>query len=149
MSIVNPLRSDCAERYEAMREIIPFSGKSLIDIGCSNGYFMDRFREDGGLYAIGVDPDEQYKRVDIVRSINDVSGPFDICFYLDLHYHNEIDYFPWIRENVIDLFVAPSGCGNNKRLEMDLIGLFGNFTYVVNTAYANRNIYHVRVRELS
>ncbi|MBX4189769.1 DUF1698 domain-containing protein [Candidatus Parcubacteria bacterium] len=147
MTIPMPNRADCGERYQSvMADYGVFLNHSLIDIGCSNGYFMARFVTDGGGKAVGVEPDEKFNHELIVRSIKDVEGNFDICFYLDLHYHNGINYFPWIKERVSTLFVAPSGVGNNDRLEEDLTKEFGNHEFISRSNYANRNIYKVRVK---
>lgn len=146
MIIPQQYRSDCRERYESIKAIEDFNGKSLVDIGCANGYFMAMFLDDGGSVAVGVDPDNQYNYPGTTRDISDIIGKFDYCFYLDLHYHNGINYFPWIKKHARILYVAPSGCGKNKELEEDLQKEFGNFEFVSNSAYANRNIYKVIVQ---
>lgn len=139
-------RTDCKERFDAIRRSYDFTGKTVIDIGCANGYFLARCLEEGAKDVVGVEPDEQYKQPFIVRDIKQVntSRKWDVCFYLDLHYHNGIDYFPWIKKNVKLLFVAASGSGNNSRLQDDLMREFSNHEFVINTAYANRNTYRVR-----
>lgn len=144
ISIPEMYRSDCAERYESIRFVSDFKGKSLVDIGCANGYFISRFLNDGGASAIGVEPDEQYKADFIVRDIKDVIGTFDFCFYLDLHYHNGINYFPWIKQHARTIFIAPSVVGNNQRLQQDIFEFFGNFEFISKSAYADRSIYRVK-----
>lgn len=149
-SVIVPeqLRSDCGERYESIIKNCKTGFGSVVDIGCSNGYFMARFINDGADVVVGVDPDEQYKSPNIFRSISDVSGEFDVCLYLDLHYHDGIDYFPWIKKHAKIAFISPSGVGNNKRIEIDLEKEFGNFEFISKSAYADRNIYKV-VNELN
>lgn len=138
-------RSDCCERYDSIKNLESFEGKTLIDIGCYNGYFMARFLEDGGSIAVGVEPDTEFNYPGTKRDISEVSGVFDYCFYLDLHYHKDINYFQWIKEHTSILFISPSGSGRNKDLEDDIDNEFGNFQFVSNSAYANRNIYKVIV----
>ncbi len=151
------VRDDYAERYDSIvKSYGSFAGKSLIDIGCSEGYFVKRFLDDGGVKAIGVEPNTKYNESFIVRNISEVYGIFNVCLYLDLHYHtyegisgfelNYINYFPWIKNNCGTLFVAPSGVGNNDKLEHDLINTFGNCEFVSRSSYANRNIYKVRIK---
>lgn len=140
------LRYDSKYRYEAIKNEIDFNCKSLVDIGCSDGYFIKRFLQDGGGEAVGIDVfDDSFPGVykDISLIPNKI---YDICFYLDLHYHMGINYFPWIKEHVRTLFVSPSGSSNNKEMENDIMNYFGNAKFIINTAYANRNIYKVIVQ---
>lgn len=145
--VPEPLRKDSHERYESIREVCDFKGKTLIDIGCCNGYFMARFLNDGGSKAVGVEPSRECLAPELHKTIYSVSGKFDICFYLDLHFHEGINYLPWIKENVDILFVAPSGFRRNEDLERDLNDYFGNFSFVSSSGYANRNIYKVIVNK--
>lgn len=145
VTVPSPLRSDCLERYDSIAYGNDFTNLTLIDIGCANGYFMSRFLSSGGFLATGIEPNLEYSGDGIVRSLEQVEGHFDICFYLDLHYHSGINYFPWIKEHVRTMYISPSGSGNNKRLEEDLITEFGNFEFISNSAYANRNIYKVNI----
>jgi hypothetical protein len=140
-------RPDCAERYESIKAVCDFKGKSLVDIGCATGYFAVRFLNDGGASVVGVEPDTQYNENFIVRDIKDVIGIFDLCFYLDLHYHNEINYLPWIASHARMAFIAASGVDNNQRLQEELFQIFGNFEFVSKSSYAQRSIYKV-VNEL-
>jgi hypothetical protein len=145
---VKPYRSDCEERYEAIKTAYDFKDKSVIDIGCANGYFLLRFLEDGAKSLCGIEPDEQYAEEFILRNISKTNDHYDVCLYLDLHYHNSIDYLSWIKSHCDVAFIAPSGVGNNKKLEEDLIKEFGNFEFIINTAYANRNIYKVIINAI-
>lgn len=145
LKIPREYRPDLAERFDLIAANQDFFGKSVIDIGCANGYFLARLMEVGALSVVGIEPDEQYKGDWIFRTIGDITSSYDICLYLDLHYHDGINYFPWIKSNAKVLFVSASGAGNNKRLEDDLMATFGNYRNLGASTYAHRNLYKVSI----
>ena len=43
-------------KWERISEKINLSGKTVLDIGCGNGYYLWRMREAGAKWALGIDP---------------------------------------------------------------------------------------------
>jgi len=121
----------------------------MVDIGCHNGYFMDKFLREGGAEALGVEPNEELRQfvqqcgMKVAADISQVQGKFDFCLYLDLHYHDGIDYLDWCLEHAKTVFIAPSGDGNatSVRLFNELSEKVGRFSAVLRTPYANRMIF--------
>ena len=154
-------RSDLNERWTAIKKSLgDFTGKSLIDIGCHNGWFSINFILDGGGSATGVEKNpefpgwikencEKYK-VD-VKALNSIEGlgKFDICLYLDLHYDSCVDgydYLHWIKEHCKVLFTAAAGHGSyNEPYKKLLKEMFGNVTEIITTSYDNRTTYRVDI----
>lgn len=148
---VRAYRDDCHERAaEILKHCGDVSNKSLIDIGCHNGFFMGKFLEAGGLRALGIEPmHDAYSEargfgLDVLQNIEDVKESFDICFYLDLHFHSGINYLPWIKENGIKLsFISASGYGkdNNSRMKDALDIIYPSVEKIYQNAYADRAIF--------
>jgi len=145
-------REDCQHRFNEMRKTMgDLNGKTLIDIGCDKGYFMARFLKDGGKSAIGVEPLQEHldsfkeSGLNAVPDINQVStdNKFDFCFYLDLHYHQGINYLPWCKENAVVTYASTSGDGNknNQIFLAELGNYFNKIEFVTLTSWANREIY--------
>jgi len=140
-------RNDCEARWQAIRkEIGPLPYKSLIDIGCANGYFLFRFMQDGGYRAHGVEPNEAQKsfvneiskeknlNVKCFSNIKEVKGRYAVGLYLDLHFHEGINYLDWLKENVDIMFASPSGDGNftTKKLHSELCEIYKNVVPIYN-----------------
>jgi SAM-dependent methyltransferase len=126
-------RKDSPERYKKIKDSYGnFSGKTLIDIGCANGYFLFQFIRDGGLSAYGVDTNQGY--LTFIKYVSDrlcqqvkvstflPEQKFDICLFLDLfHKDNEsvIHYPKFIGRNCDVAYV--SGTNNSGYKDDDLI----------------------------
>lgn len=150
-----PPRADCEDRYKKIKEDYgSFEGKSMIDIGCANGYFGFRFLEDGGHATYGVDVEQEY-----LDYINEVSEKykqdfkcgqelpeynFDIGLYLDLHYHDKLgDYYVnYLKKHCNVVYTSATGqagVNNNKYFEY-LETLFKNVNYIY-MGFQNRIIF--------
>lgn len=148
-----PMRWDCMARWMMIREHIwPLDKKCLLDIGCSNGYFSAQFLADGGKLAIGVESNPEIRResmqIDsprfkVYESIDEISGEYDVCLFLDLQYHEKIDYLEFCKSHAKVSFISASGDAkrNNERLKQDLQSIFNKVSEVGNTPYAGRMIY--------
>jgi len=143
-------------RYNAIKNVLgDIKGKSLVDIGCENGYFSAKFLNDGGGSAVGVEPNEQCRKLcdsinipnfNVVDNIDKVNGRFDFCFYLSLHYHEGIDYLPWIKKHCSVVFAETSGNpkisdSRNYLFQKELQEYFLNVEEVCFTPYANRKVF--------
>jgi 2-polyprenyl-3-methyl-5-hydroxy-6-metoxy-1,4-benzoquinol methylase len=90
-----PSRTDCPERYEAMKKHYDFKGKTILDVGCSLCYFGFRALQDGAKKVSAVDTDinirnfitdlakEEKMKLTITSEIPDKH--FDVGFYMDTH----------------------------------------------------------------
>ena len=133
--------------------IIP--GRTLVDIGCANGYFGFRFIQDGGASVRGVDTDRE--RVDFVNELAQqkkinfncdtyVAGyaNFDYGIFLDTIYHDRVSeqYLDYLKENCKTVFVSPSGQGGvyNERLKQDLLKRF-SYAMPIYQGFESRVIY--------
>lgn len=146
-------RQDCDERYVAIKEHMgDVKGKTMLDIGCANGYFCSRFLEDGGAKAVGVDTDPTCVRecaqleltnFEVFRHILEVRDNFDFCLFLDLQFHENLDYIDFCRAHGKTCFISPSGDGarTNDRLRAVLDKAFKSVVPVIMTTYANRMTY--------
>lgn len=141
-------------RWNMIRDqIVYFEGKTLIDIGCENGYFCEAFLKEGGNSAHGVEVDDKFitncnalqlKNFTISKELPDKE--FDICFYLSLHFHDGIDYLDWCKNHSKMLFVETSGNPSttgsyNIKLKEQLIKLYDNVKELGITEYAGRMLY--------
>lgn len=148
MSVV-AYRPDCLDRWKTISDSLgDITGKSIIDIGCANAFFAEKFLENGGRSAIGVDIDANQRKecsplVTVFSSIKDITGHFDYCLYLDLHYSFPENYIPWCKEHSDVLFIAPSGDGrkNNARMKEELASYFSTVVELGSTEYAHRMIF--------
>lgn len=143
-------------RYNKIKDSVSsFKGKTLLDIGCENGYFCAKFLGDGGKSAVGVEINEDSRRkcealqltnLTILKDISEVTGKFDFCFYLSLHYHNDINYLPKIKGKCKVLFAETSGSptvssSRNDKFQLELKEYFDNVEEVCFTDYANRKVF--------
>lgn len=147
-------RNDCAARYAAIKESYgEFTGKTLLDFGCAEGYFMFRFVQDGGKMAIGVEinPARVYfvnkladaKDLSVFCDVEFPRGSYDIGIYLDLYGDGqELPSLSLFSERVDTLFVSPCRNGDeyNPKLEAELKGLFSSVIQI-HKGYENRAIY--------
>ena len=150
-------RGDCGKRYNQIFDMYgDVKDKSLIDICCSNGYFMFRFLQEGGKSAYGV---EQNK--DEVNFINNLAiekdlqvqagyrvreGKYDVGLYLDTHYHGttkEDGYLEFLRDNVSVVYTSSSQAGRDHQFKMLLNNMFKSVKFVC-TGRANRSVYECR-----
>lgn len=146
-------RNDCEIRYKAIKSYYgDFNGKTLIDIGCSNGYMGFRFLQDGGKSVYGVELDANCRKI-ITKIALDKSldfktsefcseGQYDIGLYLDLHFHGNIgdSYIHFLKNNCAVSFIAPSGAGRNEDMEEVLKKYFKSHV-AIHKGFSNRNIY--------
>lgn len=148
-------RVDCEERWNAIKSSIgDLTGKSLLDVGCANGYFMFRFVQDGGYFAEGIEREstsrEFVNSLALEKGLNvkcfgDKVGTrinYDVGIYLDLHYDSDTDYLGWLKDRVGVLFISPSGNGdvNSERLKADLDKLY-NSVITIHSGFVNRKIF--------
>lgn len=126
------------------------AGKTLIDVGCANGFFAQSFIMAGGKSAVGVDTDPNWRKdcpkdITVYESIADVTGHYDYCLFLDLYYDSAVnsEYLQWCKERADVCFISPSGDGrkNNARLYNDLVNVFVSVKPLELTHYAHRMIY--------
>jgi 2-polyprenyl-3-methyl-5-hydroxy-6-metoxy-1,4-benzoquinol methylase len=100
-----PAARGCIDRFEAMKEYVPISGGTLLDIGCNLGYFCHKF-EDMGYSCTGLEMDKYYanaadnirksvdKSFEIVRGdalnpsvTNKIAQHFDVVIILSVLHH--------------------------------------------------------------
>jgi tRNA (mo5U34)-methyltransferase len=93
-------------RWKVVEPLLPdLSGKSVLDIGCSSGFFSLKLKELGAGYVLGVDAGEQPKAIDQARFAADTLGldvdfrthsvydlqsigrQFDIVLFMGVLYH--------------------------------------------------------------
>lgn len=152
-------RPDCGMRLRAILATMgDLKGKSLIDIGCANGFFSHGFLISGGKEAIGIEPDYDWRKA--ANSFNNKASfeafelfselkprKFDFALYMDIHYHldkQESDaYLKFLSENVKVSYISCSGDGanNNQRILKDMNEIFAKVEGVIDTPYANRMIF--------
>lgn len=111
-----------------------FDGKRLLDIGCANGFFAFRFLQSGGKTAVGIEKDMELvdfcnwmafsEKLDFVclsgtGFMSALSGGhlhfmshFDIGLYLDLHFHEGIDFIDFLANRCNLIFASCAGDGN-------------------------------------
>ena len=103
------------KRFEAIINALDHvEGKTLIDIGCGNGFFIREFVKKGIRRFVGVDP--AYPEFDIAF---DSIGccPFDIGLYLNLHYIHGTDdqiYPEWLSRHCDVVFTSCRKGGPNE-----------------------------------
>lgn len=155
-------REDLRKRFQMIKEHIPIlTGKSIIDIGCANGWFPIMFLKEGMSEGVGIETQESLieeanfnsKQENVnFKCVNDISlingKKFDYCLYLDLHFHSH-NYLPWIKEHCRTLFVSPAqDSSRNIQLEHELVNYFGGYELIGDTGYNGRNLYRVINNEL-
>lgn len=148
-------RMDCSRRYIAIKESYgSFTGKTLLDFGCAEGYFMWRFVQDSGKYAVGVETSPI-----LVSFINQLATAkdlpvyctdelplgkhYDICFYLDLYGHTDkLPPLKTIHEISETLYVSPSGNADERgmKLREELESLYSDVV-PIGAFYENRMTY--------
>ena len=155
MKMAENYRPDNIQRWEIIRDYIaPLSGKTLVDVGCHNGWFCQQFLCDGGSRAVGIEIDEALinkcvelglENFSVKRSKEEVDDVFDCVLFLNLQYHNNIDYLEWCKNHGKVCFISAAGNrgeanANNERIKGDLMKWFKNVTPVI-PDYAGRIIY--------
>lgn len=148
-----PSRTDCSTRWYAIKDHLgDIQGKTLVDIGCANGYFGFKFLQAGGEFVNGVEIDTEI--VDFVNKLakdnnmnfecttQPTDNNFDFCLYLDLHYHDGLNFLRYIKNHSKVAFISPSGDGNKNspRLEEALKELY-LFVEPIYTGFENRTIF--------
>lgn len=141
-------------RWKMIREQLPhLDGYSLVDIGCEEGFFCQKFLEAGGGSAYGVEIDEGKISLCTCLMLENFTvaemlpeKQFDICFYLSLHFHEGIDYLQWCKDHSKMLFVETSGNPDdtkilNVKLKEQLVKLYENVKELGITEYAGRMLY--------
>lgn len=152
MTMPPQYRSDCAIRLDKIiSKMGSVKGRTLIDIGCANGYFVAGFI-DKGANAIGVERDEENMAlakahgIEVYKDLSEVSHlKFHYGLFLDLYFHSQESdaYLGWLKENCEVSFISPSGDGerNNMRLAEILMENFKSVELVYKTPYENRMIF--------
>jgi tRNA (mo5U34)-methyltransferase len=93
-------------RWQIIRPLLPHvSAKSVLDIGCSSGFFSLKLKELGAGYVLGVDAGEQPKAIDQARfaartlgldvdfqilsvyDLDRIGREFDIVLFMGVLYH--------------------------------------------------------------
>jgi hypothetical protein len=97
-------------RFNAIRNSYDghFCDKTLVDIGCHDGWFGREFIRRGGKRFIGIDTDPVYPEFNI--DFKDVIHlRFDVGFYLNLHYHGTttlLGYVEWLSTNCKTVYTS-------------------------------------------
>ncbi len=94
-------------KWERVQEAIDLTGKTVLDIGCGNGYYLWRMLERGAAWALGIDPYIPYvmqfkvmqhlagqeERAEIlpigVEHLPRVAPCFDVIFSMGVLYHQK------------------------------------------------------------
>ena len=152
-SNITAKRMDSNQRYVAIKmNCIDFHGKTLIDVGCAEGFFMWKFIHDGGKFATGIEIEiekinfitdlSKLKKYPVICQTELPRHKHDIAFYLDLYGHN--DESVKMLDKLVDicdlLFVSNSGDETrfeNLKNHLDRI----NIKYFpIYKGYSNRTI---------
>jgi len=151
-SIIESWRPDSADRYLSIFNSIP-KCNSLIDICCSNGYFLFRFIKEGGKRAIGIEINDAYidfinnlareKNITILctRELNKYK--LDVGIYLDTYdFDNQekFKYIEYLRNNCKYSFVSTCDSFRNQELRNKLLGEF-KVVEEIYKGYQDRIIY--------
>lgn len=148
------VRSDCGERYAAIRECLPpdVSNMSFFDYGCAEGYFLFRLLQNGAKRAVFIDHDECC--LQFAEKVANENGLEDYCefssflpvepcsvgLYLDVHYNGVTPRLEEFKQKCKTLFVSPSGNGNSLQMHRDLNEIY-NYVEPIYTGYENRTIF--------
>lgn len=149
-------RKDSEERFiKIYTSYEYFCGKSLIDIGCANGYFLFRFIQEGGQFAEGVEVDLNHvnfinliakeEGLNVIASNELPNKKFDIGLFLDFYHPDDSsvkDYPDYIGKNCLTAFVSSSNNsgGNNKDLAKIMNKYYKN-VQSIHTGFQDREIY--------
>lgn len=153
-------RLDSEQRFLAIKNNYgDFSGKSLIDICCANGYFLFRFMQEGGLKGFGVETDTFHldfinkvavgENLDII-AVNFlpelVSGDsFDIGIFLDTYHKDNIelkDYPHFIGKKCKVAFVSDTNNHGGKIEDLlDILKEYYKNIEFVYEGFVGRKIY--------
>lgn len=148
-------RPDCLTRWKTIHTSMgDLSGKSMVDIGCANGFFCEMFLKNGGNLSHGVEVNGElreesknipYDGYSVYENIKELDGVYDFALFLDLYFDSSVneEYLHWLRQHAKISFIAPSGDGrkNNQRLYDELIKIGYMVTPLEQTEYAHRMIY--------
>ena len=148
---------DNIERFQLFKKYSDgFKGKTLLDIGCHNGWFCQHFILNGGISAVGVEPNEtlfaecmslEMKNFEVVHDISEVGDRmFDVVFFLDVQYHKDIDYLEFCKNHGKLCFISAAGNPdeapiNNERIRQDLKKVFTVSDSLGTTEYVGRRYY--------
>ncbi len=94
---------DCAIKWQRVKQDL--AGKTVLDIGCNNGYFMFRMREAGASRVVGIDPVEKFhaqfqlvskylgsNRMEFHhmgwQDLPNLNQQFDVVFCMGIIYHH-------------------------------------------------------------
>jgi SAM-dependent methyltransferase len=119
-------------------------GASILEIGCSSGFMMDKFRELG-LKPVGVEPSgvftnylkenghEVYKNIDDLRSHSNIKFDIIVSFFVLEHIRNTkkflLDQMMLINQNGIVIAEVP--CVNDPLTSLYDIPAFENFYWSI------------------
>ncbi len=147
-------RHDCEDRYSVIKAHYgEFKEKTMIDIGCANGYFGWRFLQDGGRSCVGVDNDmnevdfindlAKTKNVDFIGSNVLIDGQYDVGVFLDLYYHQkteECGFLEFLAKNCTKVFTSCCRGNRNKDYAEELKKHFSNVKHIY-AGFEERVIY--------
>lgn len=93
-------------RWRVIKSLLPdVAGKTVLDVGCSCGFFSLKLKEMGAAYVLGIDAGEQPKAIDQARfaagilgldvdfrvlsvyDVRQVAREFDIVLFMGVLYH--------------------------------------------------------------
>lgn len=148
------VRGDCETRFRAIKEHVDFIGKSVLDMGCAEGYFGFSAILCGAEHVTFVDNDKEclkvvnttaldqhfISKIQTKTEIN--SGKyFDVVICLDLWPHADVAHPRHFKDAEI-LIISPSGNGTetNPRLVKELSDYF-KFVKPIHSGYQNRIIF--------
>ena len=151
---VSSSREDSKLRYKAIKDSYgSFSGKTMLDFGCAEGYFMFKFIQDGGRYAVGIEINDpcrkfvnelaDYKLESVFCTNEFPDESFDIGLYLDLYGHSS--NLPTILQfysQCETLYISCSGDGDERGTILKLeLGSIYKDVLPIGAFFKNRMIY--------
>jgi tRNA (mo5U34)-methyltransferase len=130
---------DCRLKWARVEALgIDLEGRSLLDVGAGNGYYLRRMVENGAAWALGIEPSVRYffqflatelenpsERLALLSERVENLSPnfplFDVVFSMGVLYHvrSPIDHLVWLRnrlkrsgELLLETLIVP-GTDNN------------------------------------
>jgi len=115
-------------RWRHVRTLLPdVAGKTVLDVGCSSGFFSLKLKELGAAYVLGVDAGEQPKAIEQARfaartlsldvdfrvlsvyDLREIGRQFDLILFMGVLYH--------LRHPLLALEAVRSVCGETLILQ--------------------------------
>lgn len=155
-----PRKSDDRVKYMALDKI-DFTDKTVLDVGCSGGFFIRYALLNGAKRGFGIDIDPKvikgafnvcnlmglfnmdFQVLDVTK--DKLDGMFDITFFLSMNYH--VDYPSWILEATKELMIFEDNSKTNRNErnpEETISKRFAKVEYVGSGLdHGNKSCYHL------